>query len=104
MATVKSSVKNYCDSLYKELYHMKIKLGKFASIIEQGKGKSKDELIPYVRHLHDIVSFIEWKMEIFNKVSPIDWSKFGEDVETEVSVPPIELTDTDQPAAGDLGG
>jgi hypothetical protein len=104
MAAVKSNVKNYCDSLYKELYHMKIKLGRFASIIEQGKGKSKDELIPYVRHLHDMVSFIEWKMEIFNKVCPIEWSKFGEEVETEVSVPTVELTDADQTPGGYLGG
>jgi hypothetical protein len=104
MTTGQSSIKNYCDSLYKELFHMKIKLGKFASIIEQGKGKNKQELLPYVRHLHDITSFIDWKMEIFNKVSPIEWSKFGMDIESDVSVPPIELTDTDQPSGGFIGG
>jgi hypothetical protein len=104
MTTGQSSIKNYCNSLYTELYHMKIKLGRFASIIEQGKGKSKDELIPYVRHLHDIVSFIDWKIEIFNKVSPVEWSKFDVDFEAEVSVPSIELTDSDQPSGGFIGG
>ena len=104
MATGKSNIKNYCDSLYTELHHMKIKLERYAAIIEQGKGKSKDELIPYVRHLHDIVSFIDWKMEIFNKVSPIEWSKFGEYVESEVSVPPMDLSDTEQIPGGYLGG
>jgi len=104
METVKSEVKNYCNSLYKELYHMKIKLGRFATIIEQDKIKGKDELITYVRHLHDIVSFLEWKMEIFNKVCPVEWDKFGEHFETDVSVPPVELTETDQTASGYLGG
>lgn len=104
MATTKSNVRNYCNSLYTELYHMKIKLGRFAAIIEQGKGKSKDELIPYVRHLHEIVNFIEWKMEIFNKVCPVEWSKFGEDIETEVSVPPIEEVDSNQLSGGFVGG
>ncbi|MHA2218858.1 MAG: hypothetical protein ACXADW_19720 [Candidatus Hodarchaeales archaeon] len=104
MATVQSGIKNFCDSLYKELFHMKIKLGKFASIIEQGKGKNTQELLPYVRHLREIDSFIDWKVEILNKVSPVEWSKFGQDIEGEVSVPPIDLTDTDQPSGGFIGG
>lgn len=104
MATAKSSIESYCNSLYTELFHMKIKIGKFASIIDEGKGKSKEELVPYVRHLHDIASFIEWKMEIFNKVCPVEWSKFGKHVETEVSVPLIELSDSEQTSGGFVGG
>jgi len=45
------------------------------------------------------------KMEIFAKECPVDWSKFGKDMESSTSVPSSEsLKEKDYPSAGYAGG
>jgi hypothetical protein len=59
----------------------------------------------HIRPLHETIGFIDWKLEIFSKVSPFDWSKYVEGIESTVSVPPEgPFNEGDQPAGGYLGG
>jgi hypothetical protein len=102
MAARKIDIKDYCESLYTELFDMKSRLGMFVTKLEQMEGKEKEVLNPHNRHLHEMISFIDWKLEIFNKVCPVDMSRFYQDFESTVSVPPAE--ESDQPAAGYIGG
>ncbi|UCD36322.1 MAG: hypothetical protein JSU90_05695 [Nitrospiraceae bacterium] len=105
MAARKLDIKNYCDTLYGELFGIKTKLNEFVTMIEYTEGKERQTLGSYSRHLQELISFIDWKLEIFNKVCPVDWNRFTHDVESTVSVPPMEgREESDLPAGGYVGG
>lgn len=91
-----------CDSLYHELLGMKSRLDTFISSIEHTKGKTREALEPYIRHLLEMKGYIGWKMEIFSKVCPIDWSKYEKGIEDTASVRIEEKGDFD--AGGYIGG
>ncbi|MBI5057546.1 MAG: hypothetical protein HZB61_13110 [Nitrospirae bacterium] len=100
MAVKHIDIKGYCDTLYKELSDIKSRLGGLVNEIEYMEGKDKKVLSSHMRHLNELIESVEWKMEIFSKSCPIDWSKFGVESETTSSVP---LTDSDVPG-GYAGG
>lgn len=104
MTAKRIDIKDYCDSLYTELFDMKSRLGEFVSTIDQIEGKKSGVLSSYGKHLHELISFIDWKLQIFNKVCPVNWSKFSHDVESTVSVPPAGDLKEDEPAGGFVGG
>ena len=104
MTARKLDIKGYCDSLYTEMFDTKKRLGNYVTMIEQTEGKDKLILNQYSRHLDELISFIDWKLEIFNKVCPVDWGKFTEGIESTVSVPPVGTQEKDQPAGGYMGG
>jgi hypothetical protein len=105
MAARRIDIKDYCESLYTELFDMKSRLGEFVTTLQQMEGEQKKVLSPHINHLNEMISFIEWKLEIFNKVCPVELNRFAQDIESIVSVPPVEtLKEGDQPAGGDVGG
>ena len=104
MATRQNDIKDYCDSLYTELFSMKSKLDGFVKMIEQKEEKEKTLLNPYKRHMNEIISFIDWKIVIFSKFNPVDWSRFDQDFESTVSVPPVEMKESEQTPGGYIGG
>lgn len=104
MATRNIDIKTYCDSLYSELFNMKMRIVEFVTQIEHMEGKEKFMVNPFVRHLNDLINTIDWKLEIFTKACPVDWSKYVEDVESTVSVSTERMRETDQPAGGYVGG
>jgi hypothetical protein len=105
MAAKQIDIKDYCDSLYTELFGMKSKLGEYVTMIEQMEESKKTLLNPSIRHMDEIINFLDWKIEIFSKVCPVDMSKFVKDVESAVSVPPVEtMKESKLPAGGYLGG
>ncbi len=104
MAARKIDIKDYSESLYIELFDMKSRLREFITTLEQMEGEEKNVLNPHIRHLNEMISFIDWKLEIFNKVYPVNMGRFAQDIDSTVSVPPVELEEGDQPAAGDIGG
>jgi hypothetical protein len=101
MAVKHIDIKGYCDTLYMELSGMKTTLTELVNEIEHMEGKDKTVLISHKRHLDELIKTVEWKMEIFSKSCPIDWSKFGVEVDSTVSVP---STESDIPAGGYAGG
>lgn len=103
MAT-KLPIDQYCDSLYAELYNMKSRLVEFVMEIEHMEGKERSLLNPFTRHLNELIKAIDWKLEIFTKVCPVDWSKYFKGVETTVSVSTETLKESEQPGGGFLGG
>ncbi len=101
MTARKVDTHSICDSLYDELLGTKSKLDNFISSIEHAEGKTRKTLKPYLRHLHEMKGYIEWKMEIFSKVCPLDWSKHT-DFESTASVKIDEKNDFI--AGGYVGG
>jgi len=101
MAVKHIDIKGYCDSLYGELSDMKNRLMGLKGQIEGMEGKNRSVLDPHVRHLDELIQSIDWKLEIFSKTCPVDWSKFGQKSETTASVltPEGEL-----PSAGGFAG
>ncbi len=93
---------DFCDSLSSEVISIKEKLGELVTKLE---GSHDEKLEPYLRHLYEMISFIDWKIEIFSKVCPVDWKSLDMNVESTVSVPPIEGSkEKDLPAGGYVGG
>jgi hypothetical protein len=86
------------------MFDMKKRLGNYVTMIEQTEGKDTLILNQYSRHLDELISFIDWKLEIFNKVCPVDWSKFTEGIESTVSVPPVGPMQEKDQLGGYMGG
>ncbi len=104
MAARRIDIKDYCESLYTELFSMKSRLGEFVTTLEHMEGKQKETLNSHIKHLNEMVSFIEWKLEIFYNVCPVDLSRFGQEIESIVSVPPVETKESEQIPGGYVGG
>ncbi len=105
MATRENDIKDYCDSLYTELFTMKSKLGEFSCMIELKEEKEKTLLNPFKRHIDEILSFIDWKLVIFSKLYPVAWKRLAQDFEGTVSVPPVEtMKESEQTPGGYIGG
>jgi hypothetical protein len=93
-----------CDSLCKEMVGIKSRLGELISSIEES-GELEKNLQGYVRHLHELIHFIDWKIEIFSKVCPVDWKTLDMNVQSTVSVPPLETSrEEDLQPGGNVGG
>ncbi len=101
MAVKHVDIKGYCDSLYGELYDIKNRLTGLRGQVEAMEGKDRTVLASHVRHLDELIESINWKLEIFAKSCPVDWSKFRERSETTASV---LTTESDMPGAGYAGG
>lgn len=101
MAVKHIDINGYCDSLYGELLNIQNRIGELVSEVEQMSGKDRSVLESHIRHLNEIKQTIGWKMEIFSKSCPVDWSKFGKESESTASV---QTTEVDMPAGGFAGG
>jgi len=95
--------RNYCDAMYRELSGMKSRLLGFVNDIEHMEGPESEMLKPHIPHFHDIVKTIDWKLEIFTRVCPFDWTGYA-GVERTASVRMQELPEKEPIAAGYLGG
>ena len=105
MAAKRDDKNEYCDCLYSELSSIKDNLGSFVDQIEFMDGKGENLFCSHVKHLNELISNIDWKMEIFSKQCPVDWKNFGKESESSVSVPTLEsLKEKDFPSGGYAGG
>lgn len=102
MTARKADTHSICTSLYQEMRETNRKLDEFISTIEHSEGKTRTTLNPYLRHLYELKGFIDWKLEIFSKVCPVDWGKEVENIQSTVSVKASD--ETDFPAGGYIGG
>jgi hypothetical protein len=84
---------------------MKDSLEAFLTQIDLMEGKEKGVLHSHTRHLKELIQTIDWKLEIFSRECPVDWSKFGKESEVSTSVPLSEsLKEKDFPSGGFAGG
>ncbi len=104
MATKRSNLMEYCDSLYSELSGMKSRLLDFAGQIEQMQGPEKEQLTSHIPHLQEIAKTIDWKLEILLKACPYDWREFDKEYESTTSVPAPDTTSEDDEVAGGFVG
>lgn len=88
-----------------ELSSIKSRLLVFVKEIEQMTGSEREKLSPHVRHFNDIISFIDWKLEILTKVCPFEWTGYNTDAERTVSVlPEKDFSEKESVSAGFIGG
>jgi len=98
-------INGYCDCLFEELSNIKDSLGGLVTQIETMEGKERGVLVSHVRHLKELIEAVDWKLEIFSKECPVDWSKFGKESESSASVPsPDSFKESDFPPSGYDGG
>lgn len=103
MATTRNiDFKSICEEVYSELEDMKGRLVEIMDHVEMLGPDLKEKFRPVLRHLGEIINTIEWKMEIFTKVCPFDFSGYHKDVETISSVPLSERPEELSP--GYVGG
>jgi hypothetical protein len=91
-----------CETIYSELEGMKDRLIRLIDGIEKLSPDLKETLRPVIRHLDEIVNTIEWKMDIFTKVCPFDFSGYHKEAQGGSSVPVFETTEELSP--GYVGG
>jgi hypothetical protein len=105
MATARDiKVGNYCTRVYTELSGMKSRLLGFVHEIEDMKGPEKELLMTHIPHFRDVVSEIDWKLEILTRVCPFEWAGY-KDVETVTSVQlQAETPGREEISGGYLGG
>jgi len=105
MATKHMRINDYCDCLYSELSNMKESLEAFLDQIDLMEDNQRNVLQSHVKHLNELIQTIDWKLEIFSKQCPVDWSKFGKQSERTSSVPSSEsMKERDFPSGGYAGG
>jgi hypothetical protein len=98
-------INGYCDCLYKELSSIKDSLGAFVTQIELMDGKDRTVLNSHLRHLNELIEAVNWKLEIFSKECPVEWSSFDKQSESSTSVPLSEsMKERDFPSGGFAGG
>ncbi len=98
-------VSSYCDRVYEELSSMKEKLLGLAREIETMPETEKEMLKPHVRHFEEIAGMIDWKLEILMKVCPIDFTKYGGEIErAAIFLSTEETPDKEVTAGGYIGG
>lgn len=105
MATKHADIGGYCDSLYSELTGIKDRLESFLTRIDLLEADEKKVLCSHEKHLRELMQMVDWKMEIFSKKCPVDWSKFGKESESTASVPlSASMKEKDFPSGGYAGG
>ncbi len=106
MAKVRGiEVSTYCDRVYEELSSMKEKLLGFVRAIETMPETEREMLKPHIQHFEDIAKTIDWKLEILMKVCPLDFTKYGGEVErTPLFLPAEETPGKEFSAGGYIGG
>ncbi len=99
-------MKNYCDSLNRELSGMRSRILDIAKEVESFEGSEGDVLKSHIGHLHDLASTVDWKLDILLKACPYDWHRHDKEFESTTSVRATEdLTDADKRTAGGyIGG
>lgn len=98
-------VSAYCDRVYDDLSCMKEKLLGLVKEIETMTGTEKEMLKPHIRHFEDIAGMIDWKMEILMKVCPLDYTRYGGEVErTPLFLSTEETPGKEFTAGGYIGG
>ncbi len=105
MATIKDvSVNNYCDAVSNELAAMKAKINELREDVKRVYGAGNELTLTHERHLCELEDFIDWKLQILMKVCPMDWKGLDKDIETTVSVEPVEKMPEADFSGGYIGG
>lgn len=103
MATTRNiDYRSICEEVYGELDIMKGRLSEMIDHVEGLGPDLKERFRPLIRHLGEIINTIEWKMEIFTKVCPFDFSGYHKEAESTTSVPLSERLEEFSP--GYIGG
>lgn len=94
-------IENYCNTLYTELEGVKAKLNDLIAEIEGFSAEEGVHVKSHADHLKKIIDTIDWKLEVFTKVCPLDSGGYSKGAVENVSVP---ILDPDQFSGGYLGG
>lgn len=103
MATVRNiDYRRSCEEIYSELDDIKGRLCTLVENLEMLGPELKERFRPVIRHLDEIINTIDWKMEIFTKVCPFDFTGYHKEAESTASVPLSEKVEEFSP--GYVGG
>lgn len=101
MARGDIDLKNYCNNIFSELDGVKTRLNGFIRQIEGAKGKEAEHIHSHADHLREIIKTIDWKLEIFTKVCPLESGGYDKGATGSGSVPTEEGKDF---SGGYVGG
>ncbi len=105
MATAKNtSITGYCNDVYNDLSDMRKKIETLRMDARKAYGPDSPVTHEHERHLEELASMIEWKLQILMKICPFDWKGADEGVETVVSVESNEKTTGPEFSGGYVGG
>ncbi len=97
-------IKSFCDDVYSELEGIRLKILTMKDELELTYGKDSEPFRNYERHLAELASQIEWKLQILSHACPYDWKGSIEKVENIVSVEAPEVMAAPDFSGGYIGG
>ncbi len=105
MATVKNTTKGFCDEVFTELSGIKDRIMVMRDRLAVTYSSEKELFNLVDRHIGELVSQIDWKLQILSHACPYDWqgSAEAEYEENTASVGPADMREPDF-AGGYLGG
>jgi hypothetical protein len=106
MGTVKDiREKAYFEEVYRELEGIKVRLTSLREDLGRTYGNDSKLLIAHDRHLVEMVAYVDWKLQILEKGTSFDWKTVGgNNIESDVSVRPPEITTGPDFSGGYVGG
>lgn len=75
-----AGVREYCDTVYRELSEMKKKVFDIVCTLETTTAEEEARKAEYF-DLFDLVNYIEKKLETLTKKCPLDWKETKEEIE-----------------------
>ena len=84
--TTKLDIKNYCNNLYTELEDVKSRINVFINQIENYDGQDGEHIRSHADHLREINKTIDWKLDVFTKVCPLESGGYDKDAVEGASV------------------
>ncbi len=105
MATVKNiKVNGYCDEVNNELTAMKKSIHLLREDARNTYGTESEQFLAFDRHLCELADMIDWKLQLLIKACPFDWKGMESDIESVVSVGPVEASPEGEFSGGYIGG
>jgi hypothetical protein len=83
---------------------VKGRLNSLIGRVEGFTGKEGDHVRSHAEHLRELIRNIDWKLEIFTKVCPLDSGGYSKDAIEGASVPTQEITKENEGIAGGHAG
>ena len=105
MATAKDiTTREYCDEVLGELAYMIENINELRGEVKKVYGPDSEIVKAHEKHLGELAEYIDWKLQILTAACPFEWKGLGEDVESVVSVRPLEASAGPEFSGGYIGG
>ena len=105
-AREETGIREYCDTVYKNLSDMKAKAFDIICRVEQMPVEERQRFRVRYSEFFDLVDYIERKLDSLIRECPLDWTSLKDEIEgrKKMLTGAVDLWDTEHIAGGYVGG